>query len=75
MSIESGVPSECIYDKKPAVYWVKDWKVGELQVSANLSNSFNGWRTSKPRTRGDTGEVDLEENDGLLTSITEGDDQ
>ena len=68
---EHRIRSECIDDKKPAVYRFKDWRVGEL--SANLSNSFNGWRTSKPRTRGD-GEVDLEENERLLTGITEGDE-
>ena len=67
---EHRIRSECIHDKKPAVYWMKDWKVGKL--SANLSNSFNGWRTSKSRNRG---EGDLEENEGLLAGVTEDDDQ
>ena len=57
------VRSDRIDAKKPVIYRVKDWNVGEL--SANLSKSFN-WRTTKPRTNGD--EFDLEENERLLTS-------
>ena len=57
------VRSDRINDKKPVIYRVKDWNVGEL--SASLSKSFN-WRTKKPRTGG--GESDLEENERLLTS-------
>ena len=57
------VRSDRIDDKKPVIYRVKDWNVGEL--SASLSKSFN-WRTVKPRT--ESGEADLEENQGLLTS-------
>ena len=57
------VRSDRIDDKKPVIYRVKDWNVGEL--SASLSKSFN-WRTVKPRT--ESGETDLEENQGLLTS-------
>ena len=57
------VRSDRIDDKKPVIYRVKDWNVGEL--SASLSKSFN-WRAVKPRT--ESGEADLEENQGLLTS-------
>ena len=57
------VRSDRIDDKKPVIYRVKDWNVGEL--SASLSKSFN-WRSVKPRT--ESGEADLEENQGLLTS-------
>ena len=57
------VRSDRIDDKKPVIYRVKDWNVGEL--SASLSKSFN-WRTVKPRA--ESGEADLEENQGLLTS-------
>ena len=59
---EHRVRSDRIDDKKPVIYRVKDWNVGEL--SASLSKSFN-WRTKKSRT--DNGELDLEENEGLLT--------
>jgi len=59
---EHRIRSDRIDNKKPVIYRVKDWKVGEL--SASLSKSFN-WRTRKtPRTS--DGE-DLEENEGLLT--------
>ena len=59
---EHRVRSDRIVDKKPVIYRVKDWNVGEL--SASLSKSFN-WRTKKLRTG--NGEPDLEENEGLLT--------
>ena len=57
------VRGDRIDNKKPAIYRVKDWNVGEL--SASLSKSFN-WRTKKSRTDGS--ESDLEENERLLTS-------
>ena len=60
---EHRVRSDRIDDKKPVIYRVKDWNVGEL--SASLSESFTGnWRPRKPRP-GD-GDLDLEER--LLTS-------
>ena len=60
---EHRIRSDRIDDKKPVIYRVKDWNVGEL--SASLSKSFTGnWRTRKPRP-GD-GDLDLEER--LLTS-------
>lgn len=61
------IRSECIDDKRPAIYRVQNWKVGEL--SASISKSFN-WGTSKLRTRRSRGlgrETDLEENERLLT--------
>ena len=59
------VRSDRIDDKRPVIYRVKDWNVGEL--SANLSKSFTGkWRSRKPRMGG--GESDLEENERLLTN-------
>ena len=57
---EHRVRSDRINDKKPVMYRVEDWNVGEL--SASLSKSFN-WRTRKPQTGG---ESDLEENERLL---------
>ena len=60
---EHRVRSDRIDVKKPVIYRVKDWNVGEL--SAGLSKSFN-WRTRKPRPA--DGESNLEENQGLLTS-------
>ncbi|KAF8805429.1 hypothetical protein BYT27DRAFT_7169557 [Phlegmacium glaucopus] len=61
VDLEHRIRSDLINDKKPAIYRVKDWDVGEL--SASLSKSFN-WRTNKPpRTR----ESDLEEHGRLLT--------
>ena len=57
------IRSDRIDDKKPVIYRVKDWNVGEL--SASLSKSFtSNWRTRKSRN----GESDLEENESLLTS-------
>ena len=52
------VRSDRIDDKKPVIYRVKDWNVGEFLVS--LSRLFY-WtrRTIKPRTAG--GKSDLEE--------------
>jgi Uncharacterised protein family (UPF0014) len=59
---EHRIRSDRIYDRKPVIYRVKDWNVGEL--SASLSKSFNtGWRTIKPRTG--RGELDPE-NEPLL---------
>ena len=58
---EHRIRSDRIIDKKPVIYRVKDWNVGEL--SASLSKSFN-WRTKKPQT----GELGLEENERLLTT-------
>jgi len=60
---EHRIRSDRIVDRKPVIYRVKDWNVGEL--SASLSKSFH-WRTRKPLTDG--GEADLEENERLLTS-------
>jgi len=66
---EHRIRSDCIDGKRPAIYRVKDWKVGEL--SASISKSFNDWRTSTPqaraRARARTREADLEENERLLT--------
>ena len=61
---EHRIRSDRINDKKPAIYRVKDWNVGEL--SASLSKSFN-WRTVKKSRTGD-GEfdLDLEERGRLL---------
>ena len=59
---EHRIRKDRIDDKKPVIYRVKDWNVGEL--SASLSKSFN-WRSRKDRTGG--GESDLEENVKLLT--------
>jgi len=58
---EHRIRSDRILDKKPVIYRVKDWNVGEL--SASLSKSFN-WRKKEPGT----GESDLEENERLLSS-------
>jgi hypothetical protein len=58
---EHRVRGDRIIDKKPLIYRVKDWNVGEL--SASLSKSFE-WRTRKPQS----GESDLEENERLLTT-------
>ena len=58
---EHRIRGDRIDNKKPFIYRVKDWNVGEL--SACLSRPFN-WRTRKPRTAG--GKSDLEENVRLL---------
>ena len=48
---EHRIRSDRIDNKKPVIYRVKDWNVGEL--SAGLSKSFNsGWRILQPRTGG-----------------------
>ena len=57
---EHRIRSDRIIDKKPVIYRVKDWNVGEF--SASLSKSFN-WRTRKSQS----GELELEENERLLT--------
>jgi hypothetical protein len=59
---EHRIRSDRIDDKRPVIYRVKDWKVGEL--SASLSKSFN-WRTKNPQPG--SGELDLEENERLLS--------
>ena len=59
------VRTDRIDDKKPVIYRVKDWNVGEL--SASLSKSFN-WRTAKKSRIAGGVESDLEENQSLLTS-------
>ena len=66
------IRSDRINDKKPVIYRVKDWNVGE--ISASLSKSFD-WRT-RTRTRTRTGghggggggksDLDLEERGRLL---------
>jgi hypothetical protein len=58
---EHRIRSDRIDDKRPIVYRVKDWNVGEL--SASLSKSFK-WRTTKPRTG--SSELDPGENERLL---------
>ena len=60
---EHRIRSDRINGKKPLIYRIKDWNVGEL--SASLSKSFT-WRTNKPRAGDD--ESELEENESLLTS-------
>ena len=65
---EHRVRSDRIDDKKPLIYRVKDWNVGEL--SARLSKSFTvKWKTIKPRTG--RGKSDLEENEMLLGKLSE----
>jgi Uncharacterised protein family (UPF0014) len=59
---EHRIRSDRIDDKKPVIYRVKDWNVGEL--SASLSKSFtSNWRTRKPRPV----VGDLEENEMLIS--------
>jgi hypothetical protein len=58
---EHRIRSDRIDHKKPVIYRVKDWNVGEL--SASLSKSFD-WRIKKSRTG--SSEWDLEENGRLL---------
>ena len=66
---EHRVRSDRIDDKKPLIYRVKDWNVGEL--SARLSKSFTiKWKkTIKPRTG--RPKSDLEENEMLLGKLSE----
>ena len=53
---EHRIRSDRIDDKRPVIYRVKDWNVGEL--SAGLSRSFN-W-TVKRRNGGGDSDLDLE---------------
>jgi len=60
VDLEHRIRIDRIDGKKPAIYRVKDWDVGQL--SANLSNSFK-WRTNnRLRTR----QSGPEENEMLL---------
>ena len=63
---EHRIRSDRIDIKKPVIYWVKDWNVGELLVT--LSRPFNcQWRTRKPQTAGGgESELDVEESEKLL---------
>ena len=58
---EHRIRSDRIDDKRPVIYRVKDWNIGE--ISASLSKSFN-WRTRKSWIYGV--EPDLGENERLL---------
>ena len=67
---EHRVRSDRIDDKKPIIYRVKDWNVGELWASLSKSFKFTGkWTTKKPRTG--RRESDLEENEVLLSKLSE----
>ena len=61
---EHRIRSDRIDNKKPVIYRVKDWNVGKLLAS--LSISYN-WRTRKARIGGGKSELDMEENERLLS--------
>ena len=61
---EHRIRSDRIDNKRPIIYRVKDWNVGNLLAS--LSISYN-WRTRKARIGGGKSESEMEENGTLLS--------